>query len=89
VKFLLQQFAFREFGHVFGYFDAAFIQLQQLNPLAGFVSLFSLYDEPFKLMKDKKTVFCSIESTLICRHIALLVDISYIRAIKTVKDNKL
>jgi len=54
-----------------------------------FVSLFFRYDDPSKLMKGKKTVFRSIGSNLIWPHIALLMDISYIRAIKHVKDNKL
>ena len=36
VKLLLQQFTFRQFGHVFGYLDTAFIQLQKLYLLAGF-----------------------------------------------------
>jgi len=46
VKLLLQQFTFWQFGHVFGHFYSAFIQLQQLCLLATFVTLLFRYDDP-------------------------------------------
>ena len=59
------------------------------GPKTAFVSMFFRYDDPSKLMTGKKTVLRPIGSNLICPHIALLMDISYIRTINHGKDNRL